>query len=50
MKCSIYLKECCEFVHELEHIPEVDERDVHDGAEHHEKDGVEVLNLIIKVG
>ena len=24
---------------------EVDEWDVHDGAKHHEKDGVEVLNL-----
>ena len=40
-----YLKERCQFWHELENISEVDERQVDNGTKHHEEDGVEVLHL-----
>ena len=40
-----HLKEGSQFWHELENISEVDKRQVDNGAEHHEENGVKVLHL-----
>ena len=42
---NLDLEEGCEFVHESEHVAEVDEGDVDDGSQQHEHDWVHVLDL-----
>ena len=41
----VYLEEGCEFVHEREHVAEVNKGNVDDGSQQHEHDGIHVLDL-----
>ena len=40
-----YLQECCDFVHELEDIPQVHKGNIEYSPSKHEHDGVQVLDL-----